>query len=165
MNVFFHYFSTSDDFFPLAGEKRASVPYLLHRIARVSTTLHHHHHHPSPPPFCAGTPLFLFFSLPSVAPRRFGPRRAARASPRTGFHFFARMSLRDRMRLRFPMSPRKIGLITHASCRSCAANAPNRNARIAQPLALTTFTLLFATTARETETRKEHEVPHRRSAL
>ena len=87
MNVFFHYFSTSDDFFPLAGEKRASVPYLLHRIARVSTTLHHHHHHPSPPPFCAGTPLFLFFSLPSVAPRRFGPRRAARASPRTGFHF------------------------------------------------------------------------------
>ena len=61
MNVFFHYFSTSDDFFPLAGEKRASVPYLLHRIARVSTTLHHHHHHPSPPPFCAGTPLFLFF--------------------------------------------------------------------------------------------------------
>ena len=108
MNVFFHYFSTSDDFFPLAGEKRASVPYLLHRIARVSTTLHHHHHHPSPPPFCAGTPLFLFFSLPSVAPRRFGPRRAARASPRTGFHFFARMSLRDRMRLRFPMSPGRL---------------------------------------------------------
>ena len=143
---------------------QASRIFYIHRAGKHHPsppfTTHHHHH-----PFARGRLFFSFFSLPSVAPRRFGPRRAARASPRTGFHFFARMSLRDRMRLRFPMSPGKIKrLITHASCRSCAANAPNRNARIAQPLALTTFTLLFATTARETETRK-HEVPHRRSAL
>ena len=44
MNVFFHYFSTSDDFFPLAGEKRASVPYLLNTSHRAGK------HHPSPPP-------------------------------------------------------------------------------------------------------------------
>ena len=154
--------------FPFWREKKAkrakNVPYLfaiLYRIARVSTTLHHHHHHPSPP-FCA-TPLFLCFSLPSVAPR-FGRGETRRRASSDRVPFFARMSLRDRMRLHVSPCLRRLINHTHSSCRSCAANAPNRNAFIAQPLALTTFTLLFATTARETETRK-HVRKHTESAL
>lgn len=108
---FFHFSTTT--FSLLAGEKRAkNVPYLfaiLYRIARVSTTLHHHrHHHPSPP-FCA-TPLFLCFSLPSVAPR-FGRGETRRRASSDRVPFFARMSLRDRMRLHVPPCLRR--LINH----------------------------------------------------